>query len=153
MQTSIVTNPVTPVTPVAIGNVPITGATTPVTPIAEKNDDVKRVTKKFKTRIDFELNENLVYYLNDGKRRLCFFSSIKKTFFHLAHDENMHAGIHHCINRLIDIFYKPRFFKKIRFHIENCFNCQFTQTKKHRFYGKLMFIIFLFISTVPYYNH
>ena len=31
---------------------------------------------------------------------------------------------------------------KLRRYIEHAFNCQSTQTKKHRLYGKLMFIIF-----------
>ena len=37
----------------------------------------------------------------------------KKNFFQLTHDENMHAGIHRCFNRIIDIFYIPCFLLNI----------------------------------------
>ena len=68
---------------------------------------------------------------------------MEKNYFQLIHDENMQAGIHRCFNRSINIFYIPRFSKKkIRHYIEHCLNCQFIQTKKHRPYGELMFIIF-----------
>ena len=68
-----------------------------------------------------------------------------KNIFQLTHDENMHAGIHRCFGRLTDIFYIPLvFLKKIRRYIEHCLNCQFIQTKKHRPYNELMFIIFPF---------
>ena len=37
---------------------------TPITPVAVNgNDNGKRVPKKFKTGIDFELNDELTYYL------------------------------------------------------------------------------------------
>ena len=64
-------------------NIPATDAVTPVTPdstfvavtITGNNEPGgKRVFKKFKTGIDFELNENLIYYYGDGKRRLYLFS-------------------------------------------------------------------------------
>ena len=69
---------------------------------------------------------------------------MEKNIFHLTHDQNIHAGIHRCFSRLIIKNYIPRLSKKIRRYIEHCPNCQFIQTKKHRPYGKLMFITFPF---------
>ena len=44
-------------------NIPVTDAVTPITPVAVTgNGDGKRVPKKFKTGIDFELNESFIYY-------------------------------------------------------------------------------------------
>ena len=124
-------------------SIPVTDAITPVTPVAVTgNDDGKRVPKKFKTSIDFELNEGLIYYLSENKRRLCLPSSVEKNVFHLTHDENMHAGVHRCFNCLTKTFYISRFLKKIRRYIESCRSCQFTQTKRHKPYGELMPIIF-----------
>ena len=82
---------------------------TPVTPITEKNDNGKRVPKKFKTGIDFELNENLIYYFGNGKRRLYLFSLMEKNAFHLTHDENIHTSVHRCFNQLIKNIYSPLF--------------------------------------------
>ena len=41
----------------------------------------KTSLKKIKTRIDFELNQNWIYYLYVGKRRLYVFSLLIKTVF------------------------------------------------------------------------
>ena len=70
----------------------------------KKKDDGKRIFKKFKTGIDFKLNEN--------KKPLYLPSSMEKNVFRLTHDENMHAGIRRCFNRLTKIFYIPHFFLK-----------------------------------------
>ena len=65
-----------------------------------------------------------------------------KNIFYLTYDENMHAKIYRCFNRLTKRIYIPRFSKKkIRRYIEHCPNYQFTQIKQHRPYGILMFII------------
>ena len=90
-----------------------------------KNYNKKRVPKIFKTGIDFDLNEDL-------------------NIFHLIHDENIYANVHWSFNRWTEFFYIPRFSKKFQRCIEYCFNCQFIQTKKHKPYGELMFIIFPF---------
>ena len=132
-------------------NIPTTNAVTPIildsifiasTSTGNNEPDGKRVFK-FKTGIDFESNDGLIYFSKSGKRRLFLFLSIKKVF-HLTHDKNIHAGIHRGFNRLIDIFYNPRFSKKIRRYIEHCPNCQLIQMKKHRQYGELIFNIFPF---------
>ena len=39
-----------------------------------------------------------------------------------------------------------RFFKKFRRYLKHCFQCQFNQIKKHRFYEKLILIINSFMS-------
>ena len=67
----------------------------------------------------------------------------KKTFsIYLTHDENMHAKIHRCFNRLTKKNYIPRLLKKNRRYIEHFPNYQFTQTKQHKSYGELKPIIF-----------
>ena len=127
-------------------NISTTNAITPITPVAvTENDDGKRFPRRFKTSIDFELNENLIYYFGDVKRRLCLLSSMEKNVFHLTHDENMHAGVHRSFNRIPKSLYSP-LSKKLRRYIEHYPNYQFTQTKKHKPYGELMPIIFPFQS-------
>ena len=96
-------------------NILVKNAVTPVTPIAVTGNDEpigKRVFKKFKTGIDFELNENLIYYYRDGKQRLCLFSLIIIKVFHLIYNQNIHANIHRCFNRLIKKLHSP-FLQKI----------------------------------------
>lgn len=102
------------------------------------NDE--RISKKFRIEIDFELFEKLIYYTENEIRRLCLFINVEEKIFRLTHDENMHVDIHRYFNRIANIFYISRLSKKIRRYIEHCFNCQFTQTKRHRSYEKLMLI-------------
>ena len=97
-------------------NIPATNAVTPITQMAvtRNDDDGKRIPKKFKTGINFDLNDGLVYYFGDGKRRLCLFSSIKKHFsfnlyrkytrrntslFQSVDKKNLHSPFFQKINR------------------------------------------------------
>ena len=105
--------------------------------------------KNIKRGIDFRLNQNLIYYLNYGNRRLCVFSLME--FFYSTRNENMHAEVHRCFNRLIDIFYIPSFFFKFRRYIQHCSNCQFTQKKKIPILRRVNVYHFS-VLTVPYYN-
>ena len=58
-------------------NIPVINSVMPVTLVAKiimiKNDDGKRIPKKFKTGIDFEFDNGLIYYMGESKRRLCLF--------------------------------------------------------------------------------
>jgi hypothetical protein len=110
----------------------------------EQNDEnAKFVFKKLKTKINFALNENeIMYHINTNSRRFCIFISIEREIFRLTHDENHHFKIHRCYDKIINILYIFRFFKKIRKYIEHCFIYQLTQIKRHRSYEKLMFITF-----------
>ena len=45
------------------------------------NDDSKeRVFKKFRIDINFELNNDFIYYIDEKTRRLCLFTTTKKNF-------------------------------------------------------------------------
>ena len=70
----------------------------------------------------------------------------RKKIFRLVHDENHHFEVHRCYERIFSIFYISRLFRKLRRYIEHCFNCQLTQTKRHRFYEKLISINSSFYS-------
>ena len=58
-------------------------------------------------------------------------------------DQNYHSKIHRCYDRIFNTLYIFRFSRKIKKYIEHCFICQLAQIKRHRFYEKLMFIIFV----------
>ena len=112
------------------------------TSAAEKNStkEKKRVFKKFRIDVDFELNNDFIYYVDEEIRRLYLFIAIKEEVFRLIHDENVHADIHRCFNRIVDILYISKLNNKIRRYIEHCFDCQLTQIKRHRSYDELMLI-------------
>ena len=101
----------------------------------------KNIFKKFCIDVDFELNNDLIYYVDEKTHRSCLFTAIEKEIFRLIHDENVHVEIHRYFVRITDIFYVFRLFKKIRRYIEHCFNCQLIQIKRHRSYDELMSII------------
>ena len=106
--------------------------------VTEESSEEERIPKKFRAGIDFELVDGLIYYIDEGARRLCLPSAVEAEVFRLAHDDNAHADIHRCFNRKADTYYVPRLSKKIRRYIGHCPNCQLTQTKRHRLYGELM---------------
>ena len=106
-----------------------------------ENEAKKRVLKKFRIDVNFELNNEFIYYIDEEARRLCLLIAIKEKIFRLIHDENAHARIYKCFDRVVEIFYVFKLFKKIRRYIEHCFNCQLTQIKRHKSYDELMSII------------
>lgn len=81
----------------------------------------------------------LVYHKEN--RRLCIFASMKKNIFCLAYDQNQHLKTIRCLHRIKKSIFMFRLFKRLRPYIDHCFQCQFNQTKKHKVYEKLMFII------------
>ena len=48
----------------------------------------ERVLKKFCIDIDFELNQELIYYIDDNTRKLYLLIAIEKNIFCLAYNEN-----------------------------------------------------------------
>ena len=58
----------------------------------------------------------------------------------MIYDENQHVDRHRFYQRIIDVFYVFRLFKKFRFYFEHCSKCQLNQIKRHRLYEKLIFI-------------
>jgi hypothetical protein len=98
-----------------------------------------------KSDIDFQLKNDLIYYTRD-KSRLCILATCEKKIFELAHDQNNHARHHRAYQKLIDIIYIPRLFRKIRLYIKHCSACELNQIKRHFSYEELILISTTFIS-------
>ena len=60
----------------------------------ENINDYKTIFKKFCIEINFELRNELIYYIDEKRLRLCIFKSVKKEIFHMIHDDNHHFDIH-----------------------------------------------------------
>ena len=97
-----------------------------------------------KTEIEFELHRELIYHKEN--RRLCISASVKKKIFNLAHDQNQHSGATRCFHRIRESIFILRLSKKLRIYIDHCSQCQLNQTKRHKIYEELMFIISSAIS-------
>ena len=107
----------------------------------EVEKKIEYVLKKLRIDVDFELtSDELIYNINTNVRRLCIFVVVKQKIYNLIHDDVVHADIHRCYNRITNILYISRLIKKIRNYVKHCFNCQFNQIKRHRFYDEFMFI-------------
>ena len=108
----------------------------------QDENDAKSIFKKLKTNVNFALNENeIIYYIESDFRRSCISIFVKREIFRFVHDENHHFEIHRNYDRISNILYIFRLFKKIRKYIEHCSICQLTQTKRHKFYDEFMSII------------
>ena len=67
---------------------------------------------------------------------------VKRKIFRLVHDENYHFEIHRNYDKISNILYISRLFKKkIRKYIKHCSICQLIQTKRHKSYDEFMSII------------
>ena len=108
--------------------------------LIERNDNDEFI----KTKIDFELHNELIYHKEN--RRLCIFVSIEKDIFNLTHDKNQHSSATRCFHRIRESIFIFRLSKKLKTYIDHYFQCQLNQTKRHKFYEELMFIIFSSIS-------
>lgn len=73
----------------------------------------KRIFKKFRINIDFKLIDELIYYIKNNTRRLCFFVTMRKKVFRLIYNENAHFDIHRCYDRITKTFYIFKLSKKI----------------------------------------
>lgn len=68
--------------------------------------NVKDITKKSEvsTEIDFELRNELIYYVHDESFRLCVSNIEEKNIFQLAHNDNAYVEHHHFYQRVVDFF-------------------------------------------------
>ena len=97
--------------------------------------------KKIYIDVVFELNDELLYHIiDDNHRRFCISTTCETNIFRITHDENQHVDRHRCYQNITNIMYVSRLFKKFRFYLKHCFNCQLNQIKRHKFYEKLIFI-------------
>ena len=95
--------------------------------------------KKIYIDIVFEINDELIYHV-DERRRLCISAACEQKIFRMTHDENQHSDRHRCYQKIIDILYVFRLNRKLRLYIEHCSSCQLNQIKRHRLYEKLISI-------------
>ena len=81
------------------------------------------ISRKFRIDIDFEIRDDLIYYIDSDTLRLCISRSQEEKIFRLAHDENQHAEIYRCFHRISKTLFISRLFKKIRIYVKHCSAC------------------------------
>ena len=63
---------------------------------SQKNNSLNEfIFKKFRTSINFEIKNNLIYHIDDLNEwaKLCILKNLEKNIFHLIHDEH-HVDVH-----------------------------------------------------------
>ena len=111
-----------------------------LTTLIDALDVEETIFKKFRTRIDFEIKDDLIYYIERNRSRLCILKILKEEIFRLAHDDNQHVEAHRCFHRISKTMFISRLLRKIRSYVDHCLSCQVNQTKRHRSYEELMSI-------------
>ena len=86
----------------------------------------------------FELNKDLIYFLDNGRKRLCVPKNQLKPIFEMAHDLRNHLGFHRAYSSLVEGIYALRLAHHLRRYIKHCPACERNQTKRHRPYGSLV---------------
>lgn len=115
-----------------------------------RNDNDEVVLKKFCINIEFELCDDLMYYLdkNNNSLRLCILKSIKKKIFKTIHDNNYYFDYYCCFIQINKTLFILKLLKKICVYVKHCFVYQNNQTKRYRLYDKLMSI---FLKSYSFY--
>ena len=86
--------------------------------------------------IDFQLIDDLIYYVKGDQPRLCIPENSIHDVLKLAHDDNFHAGHHRAYDRLKTVYVR-RLSRRLTNYIRHCPSCQLNQTKRHKPYGEL----------------
>ena len=108
------------------------------------SNEVKKNNTSIKTKIDFELHNELIYHKKN--RKFCLLASIEHEIFQLIHDQNQHSETTRCFHRIKESIFIFRLSRKLRTYIDHCSQCQLNQIIKHKAYEKLMSIVFFFVS-------
>ena len=83
----------------------------------------KTIFKKFRIKINFKLHDELIYYINEKRFRLCIFKSVKRKIFYMIHDDNHHFNTHRYFTKISKTMFILRLLKKIRIYIKYCSIC------------------------------
>ena len=88
----------------------------------EQSNNFKKL-KKIYIDIEFALKNDFIYYLKKNRCRLCIFKLCEIDIFRLAHDDNQHFDRYRCYQKITNVLYISRLFKKFRFYLKHCFDC------------------------------
>ena len=78
--------------------------------------------KKIYINIDFKMNNEFIYYV-DERRCLYIFVVCEQKIFRITHNENQHLNRHCCYQRIANIFYVFKLNRKLRLYIKHCLIC------------------------------
>ena len=107
----------------------------------------KSTSNKFvHTRVNFVLQNELIYHVKNDKERLCISTLMKKIMLKTTYDDCNYAKHHRAYIRLSETMYIHKLLKKLIIYIRHCSACQLNQIRKHKQYEELMSIITSFIS-------
>lgn len=81
-------------------------------------------SRKIYIEIEFVLKNDFIYYLKENRHRFCISKTCETDIFRSIHDDNQHFDRHRCYQKIADIVYISRLFKKFRFYLNHCFDCQ-----------------------------
>ena len=62
----------------------------------------------------FKLKNNFIYSLTKKRRRLCILIICEHKIFRIAHNENQYVDRYRCYQRIVNVLYVFRLFKKLR---------------------------------------
>ena len=87
-------------------------------------------------KIKFRLEDDLLYYIADKKRRLCIPSSMDGEIFIIAYNLAGYSGFHKTYNRCMSLYIR-HLSKRLREFINKCPECQLLQIKRYAPYSEL----------------
>lgn len=114
-----------------------------------------RQTLKSNEKNNFELfflrHDDLIYRKKSSHniffilRRLCISTTIVKNILNLIHDEN-YFKCDRTYQQIISFWYIANLTKHVISYIKHCFKYNINQTRRHKSYDNLQFILNLFVS-------
>ena len=84
------------------------------------------------TKINFVLQNELIYHIKNNKKKLCISTLMKKMMLKIMHDNCNHAEHHRAYVKLSEMIYIYKLLKKLITYIRHCSACQLNQIRRHK---------------------
>ena len=93
----------------------------------------KNTSNKFvHTKINFVLQNKLIYYVRNNKKKLCILTLMKKIMLKTAHDDCNYAKHHHAYVKLSKMMYIHKLSRKLIIYIKHYSAYQLNQIRRHK---------------------
>ena len=76
------------------------------------------------TKVNFVLQNELIYHVKNNKKKLCISTLMKKMMLKTTHDDYNHAKHYHAYIKLLKTIYIYKLLKKLIIYIQHCLTCQ-----------------------------
>lgn len=98
---------------------------------------IKSIAAKDPEATNFEVEDGLIWMIDNVGRRLCIPKSLEGDIFEAAHDQQFHVGFYRVYQRIRSQYFIRKLASRLRKYLRHCHECATLDTKRHAPYGSL----------------